>query len=191
MKKTAVGFLSLILCFCCSCASPAAVSSNSGEVHLQEALVNSFNLQWFEDCCRFQDFVKKAAGPTDEKTAEYLLGYIDSDSNAQPKYINIIFTSQKGLKKPVLPQTLNQSFADFFTAKTKFQENLKTCLQQTKHLPVDSSFQQNTQELASLSDDLFVRINEIQGGDGLTKFQKTLEHAAECMNAAFPDSVSK
>jgi hypothetical protein len=194
MRKVTVGILSLILCFCCACTSSnPVISSNSGESHLQEALINSFNLQWYEDCSRFQDLVKKAAAAksTEKGAADYLLGYIDCDSNAQPKYINIIFTSQQALKKPVLPQQLNQPFTDFFTAKTKFQTNLKAYLQKEEHLPTDGSFQKNMQELASLSDDLFVRINEIQSGEGVEKFKKTLEQAAECMDAAFSDSVSK
>ncbi|OCN02948.1 hypothetical protein A7X67_05955 [Clostridium sp. W14A] len=197
MMKKAVIVLSILflvgLGTACQSSSSEFAANRVSETHLQEALINSFNLQWFEDCCRFQDMVKKIAESSsgDKRSADYLLGYIDCDTKAQPRYIKIIYTSQKGLNEPVLPQELNSRFADFFNAKAAYQRNLKKVLQEKGQFPTDRSFQQNTETLVSLSDSLFVKTKDIGKGDSLTKFQTTLKKATECFDAAFPDSTSK
>lgn len=191
MKKSVACILFILLmCFCFGCSSSSHIQQSApNETRIHDTLSNLFTYQWYDDCCRFQDMLKTISGTKlkNKTSADYLQGYINCDSDSKHRYIYVIYSSQKELAKPVLSQQLNQSFADFFAAKSQYQEKLQDYLLKKGQLPIDSIFQKNTQELVGLSSDLFVNASQIAGGSGLTQFQNNLKRSTDYLKAAFSE----
>jgi phosphomannomutase len=195
MKRVAIVVLAIVL----GCLSACSSRGNEGgsqtfenssekssipksEVHLQEALRNSFTLNWFDEMRKLEDIVKfsvTADGP------EYLLGYIDSDLNTHSN-LKIIFTSQSGLSGKIIPKNLETALGNFSVAKTSYLQNLRQTLSKNKTTPMNPDFQTNSKKLATLIDDLFVSVPDLKNEDTCLTFQHNLEKATAYMEAAFP-----
>jgi hypothetical protein len=160
------------------------------EIHLQEALINTFTLNWFDEIRRFEDIVKDsvALDRSERKSPEYLLGYIDSDLNTRSNYLKIIFNSQTGLNNKIISKNVQTDLADFSIARTNYLQNLQKSLIKSKKVPADQNFQSNSQKLAKLMSDLFVSVSDLRNEDTCLTFQHNLENAAAFMKAAFPSN---
>jgi hypothetical protein len=200
MKKAAIVVLAIVfgcLCACSSYGSGAGLhtADNSSErtsipkseVHLQEALRNSFTLNWFDEMRRLENIVKYSVSQDnlDKKSPEYLLGYIDSDLNTHSN-LKIIFTSQSGLSSKIIPKNLETALGNFSVAKTGYLQNLKETITKNKAVPANQNFQSNSKKLADLMDDLFVSVSDLKNDDTCLTFQHNLEKATAYMESAFP-----
>lgn len=187
MKKAAIVVLAIVFGCLCACSSYSSSTSSSipkSEVHLQEALRNSFALNWFDEMRKLENTVKYSLAQ--DKSPGYLLGYIDSDLNTRSSYLKIIFTSQSGLSSKMISKDLETALGDFSVAKTGYLQNLQKTLTKNKAIPVDQNFQSNSKKLADLMDDLFVSVSDLKNEDTCLTFQHNLEKATAYMEAAFP-----